>query len=278
MSKSIPIRSGQNSKYQKTIKIPFTLSGVGLHSGKPAKLTVRPAAGNSGIIFVSNGKRLPATIDNLKDTRRGTSLNGVAVVEHFLSACAGLGLDNLEAEIDSEELPTMDGSAKPFVEAFLKAGLREQTAAKIFCEIDRPIIIKEKTAFIKAQPYHGFRVDFIINFEGIGKQSFVYEAENTAYQSEIAPARTFGYLEEHEGLKKKGLALGASAENALILSKTGYVNRPRYKDEPVRHKILDLIGDLTLLGGPLHAAITAFCSGHKMNTELVRLLQSSSGG
>lgn len=255
---------------QKTIKKSFALEGIGLHSGQPTKITVKPASENSGIVFIVKGQRIPATIDSLKDTRRGTSLNGIAVVEHFLSAAAGLNLANLEIEVDGEEMPAVDGSALPYIEAFLKVDLVEQDAPKIYLEIDRPIIIEEEKSFIKAMPFHGFKVNFVINFEGIGEQSFQYQEEKSSYIEEIAPARTFGYLEEHESLKKKGLALGASIENALVLSKTGYVNPPRFKDEPVRHKILDLIGDLALLGGPLHAEITAFASGHKLNTELVR--------
>lgn len=248
----------------------IVIEGVGLHTGQPVKLTIKPAPDKAGIVFFRDGQAVPAKIDQLRSTDRGTCLNGLATVEHFLAAAYGLGVYDLLVDVEGEELPALDGSAIPFAEVLLKAGLAKALKSAVFLEIDRPIIVEEERAFIKAAPYHGFKVNFVINFKGIGEQSFSIELTKDSFLREIAPARTFGYLEEHEMLKKRGLALGASAENALILGKTGYVNQPRFKDEPVRHKILDLIGDLALLGCPLHAEITAFASGHKLNTELVR--------
>ena len=145
-------------------------------------------------------------------------------------------------------------------------------------DLQEELQLSDKGAFLEAQPYHGFRIEFMVKFEGFEEQSLVFDPESQSYLKEIAPARTFGYLEEAEALKRQGLALGASLENALVLGKNGYVNQPRFSDELVRHKILDLIGDLALLGRPLHASLKARGSGHKLNTDLVRLLTEASGG
>jgi len=253
---------------QLTIARGFSLEGIGLHSGRPAGIAVEPAPADSGIVFLSGDKRVPATLASLKETRRGTTLDGVAVVEHFLSAAAGLGLDNLTVAVSGPELPVADGSALPFAQALLEAGLVEQPADKRFCELAETIRLSSGKASLEARPYHGFIVEFMVKFEGFGEQCLVFDPAKQSYLGEIAPA--FGYLEEAEELKKKGLALGASSDNALVLSKNGYVNQPRFADELVRHKVLDLIGDLALLGRPLHAALKADCSGHKLNTDLVR--------
>ena len=250
------------------------VAGIGLHSGKPVKVKISAAPAGSGIVFIRAGERIPATIAQLKDTRRGTSLKGIAVVEHFLSAAYGIGAYDLEVEVVGDELPALDGSALPWAEAIEKAESRTQNTEHR--TLKRPIKLNDGKASLEALPHDGFRVEFMVNFKGIGEQFFVFDAEKQSYIKEIAPARTFGYLEETEELKRQGLALGASTENALVLSVNGYVNQPRFADEPVRHKILDLIGDLALLGRPLRAAIRAVCSGHKMNTDLVRLLLKDS--
>lgn len=255
---------------QRTIAHGFSLRGIGLHSGQPVEISVSPAPAGSGIVFLANGKKVPVALGSLKDTQRGTSLDGVAVVEHFLSAVSGLGLDNLTVKVDGPELPVADGSALPFAQALLEAGPVEQPAERHYLELSETIALSSGKAVLEARPYNGFRVEFMVKFEGFGEQSLTFDPARQSYLKEIAPARTFGYLDEVEALRKKGLALGASAENALILSKTGYVNEPRFADELVRHKILDLIGDLALLGRPLRAAIKANCSGHKLNTDLVR--------
>jgi UDP-3-O-[3-hydroxymyristoyl] N-acetylglucosamine deacetylase len=244
------------------------VEGLGLHSGKPARATIRSAPPGSGIVFIHKGKKIPATIDHLKETNRGTTLEGVAVVEHFLSAAYGIGAYDLEVEVDGDELPALDGSALPWVDALEKVG--HWTLDVGHFELVQPIKITDGLSSIEAVPYNGFKVDFMVNFEGIGPQEFTFDAERQNYKKEIAPARTFGYLEEYESLKARGLALGASYENALVLNKKGHVNDPRFPDEVVRHKISDLIGDLALLGRPLKARIKAVRSGHKLNAELVR--------
>jgi len=257
---------------QITISQAFSLDGIGLHSGKQVKLKINPASPDSGIYFLRDGKKIPATINYLKETRRGTSLDGIAVVEHFLSAAYGLGIDNLEVEIMGPELPAMDGSSLPYVEALEKAGFKEQNQVKPFIEIKSPIKVVDGDSSLEVIPSSGFKVNFMVDFAGAGVQSFTFDAGRQSYKKEIAPARTFGYLDEYELLKEKGLALGASLENALVLGKDGYVNQPRFPDEVVRHKILDLIGDLALLSRPLHADFYAVKSGHKLNAELVRRL------
>jgi UDP-3-O-acyl N-acetylglucosamine deacetylase len=251
---------------QKTLKQACSFSGLGLHSGQPAKVTVRPADDNTGISL--NGQ--PATLASLQSQERGTFLSGAAVVEHFLAAAAALQLDNLQVSLEGEEFPALDGSALPYFQAMKTAGIIELTAEKNFISLSSPITVSSETASLTAFPYRGFEVSFMVDFQGIGEQFLVFNPEKQSFSQEIAPARTFGYLEEYEALKAKQLALGASQENALVLSKNGYLNQPRFPDELVRHKILDLIGDLALLGHPLQARIQAVRSGHKLNAELIR--------
>lgn len=237
-----------------------------MHSGKEVEVAIFPAGIGNGIIV--NG--VPATINNLTATQRATTLGKVSLVEHLLSAAYGLGVDNLTITVNGPELPALDGSALPYVEAIEKAGIIDLPAEKVYLTTQQPIHLTTKDASLEALPCDGFRIDFMVNFIGIEEQSFSFDAGKMSYRKEIAPARTFGYLEEYEELKSKGLALGASLENALVLDKNGFVNQPRFSDEPVRHKVLDLIGDLALLGKPLKAHIKAIRSGHKLNTELAR--------
>lgn len=256
---------------QQTIANPFILEGIGLHTGQPSRLRFSPAPENSGIQFVREGKSFPATIEQINNTERGTTLSGIAVVEHLLSAVSGLGIDNLLVEIEGPETPNLDGSSLPFVEALEKSGLAVQREPRKYIDAE-PLKIIDGESSLEVLPHRGLKIDFMVDFPGAGVQRFVFDAEKQDYKKEIAPARTFGYLEEYESLKQRGLAFGASFDNALVLDKNGYVNRPRFPDEIVRHKILDLIGDLALAGRPLRAQITAVKSGHAMNIELVRRL------
>lgn len=248
---------------QRSIKKGFELQGIGLHSGVSCKINVSPAKEDTGTIL--NSKK--ATVENVSNTNRGTTVAGVAVTEHFLAAAYGLGIDNLLVEIEGGEFPALDGSALPYVEALEKAGIVELAADKNFIKLKFPVEAGDKETWLKARPCNGFRVHFMVDFLGIGEQNFVFEDQ---FETGIAPARTVGYLKEHEALKKQGLALGASLDNALVIGKDGYLNKPRFPDEIVRHKILDLIGDLALLGRPLEAEIFAQKSGHRHNIELVR--------
>ncbi len=255
---------------QRSILRPFSLSGVGIHSGSSVTLNFSPAVQDSGIVFLRSGSRIPALAKNVEETRRGTTLGGIAVVEHLLSATYALGLDNLQIEVVGDDIPVMDGSALPFFDAFIRSGIVELEAKKFFLSLSSPIKISEGEASIEALPYHGFQVDFMVKFPVVGEQRYAFDLLKGDFRQEIAPARTFGYIDECALLKEQGLARGASLENALVIGKDGYLNAPRFPNELVRHKILDLIGDLSLLGHPLRARITAVKSGHKMNAELVR--------
>jgi len=256
------------SKFQRTIEKAFTLEGIGLHTGKKVAATISPAEANAGVTI--NG--ILATARHVTATNRATTLGGVALVEHLLSAAYGLGLDNLTVSIQGPELPALDGSSLPWVEAFERAGVVELSSEKAYLGLQQPIRLSAGDSSLEALPYNGFKLDFMVKFEGVGEQFLSFDVKKQSYASEIAPARTFGYIEEYEELKAQGLALGASADNALILSRQGYRNEPRFPDEIVRHKILDLIGDLALLGRPLKAWIKAVRSGHQLNSELVRRL------
>jgi len=252
---------------------PNLVEGIGLHSGQPVKVAVSRGLPGVGVSFVHLGKTVPALAENVTQTERGTSLSGIAVVEHFLSAAFGGHYYDLVASVEGNELPALDGSALPWVKVFEKVA--SQASPPPIWALKKPLTVEDGGARIEASPYRGFKVDFMIKFKGIGEQRFVFDADKQDYKKEIAPARTFGFLEEIDSLRTKGLALGASAENALVLSAGGFVNEPRFPDEPVRHKILDLIGDLALFGRPLHAEIKAVMSGHKLNIALARLLRQA---
>ncbi|MBI5699154.1 UDP-3-O-[3-hydroxymyristoyl] N-acetylglucosamine deacetylase [Candidatus Saganbacteria bacterium] len=252
-----------------TIKAPVSLTGAGLHSGKECTLTFRPAPENAGLVFSYRGFPLPALAENVTATTRGTSLGKIKLVEHLLAAVCGLGIDDLIVELDENEPPALDGSAKLFMAALRSAGTKELSVEKSFIKIDREIFIEEDGAALRLSPFDGFTVHFVIEFPVIGRQEFTYNGDFTA----IAEARTFGYLSELEELKKKGLARGASLENSLAIDKGGYVNPPRFPDEPVRHKVLDLVGDLALVGSPIRGKIEAFRSGHKLNVALARRIR-----
>lgn len=255
---------------QKTIAQSFRLAGTGLHSGEETCAIFSPAPPDSGIYFLKNGKKVKALAGYVTETKRGTALAGIATTEHLLAAIYGLGIDNLEIELKGSELPALDGSSLPYLESLITAGIVEQKEDKRFIAIERPIKIIEGESSLYALPFHGLKIDFMVNFREAGEQRFVFDFQYMDFKREIAPARTFGYIDEYEMLKEQGLARGASLENALVLGKGGYVNTPRFPDEMVRHKILDLVGDLSLLGRTLKAEIKAVKSGHKLNLELAR--------
>ena len=262
--------SDVNQDKQQTIKSSFSLSGISIHSGKDCTATFRPAKTNSGIYFIYQGKKFEALIKNLGSTQRETCIGEVKLVEHILAAAYGLGIDNLEIELSHFEAPILDGSAAPFLEAFKNTGIIEQEAKKSFLIISKILSVSEGDSSLEIRPYNGFKINFMVEFPMIGRQTLEYNGNFEA----IAAARTFGYLSEFEALKAKNLALGASIENALVVGPNGYLNTPRYPDEPVRHKILDLIGDLALLGRPIKGEISAVKSGHKLNSELVKKLSA----
>ncbi|MDB5775896.1 MAG: UDP-3-O-[3-hydroxymyristoyl] N-acetylglucosamine deacetylase [Herbaspirillum sp.] len=275
---------------QRTIKKSIKAVGIGMHSGTKVELTLHPAAVDSGILFrridLDPIVELPATALGVGDTRMASVLakDGVRVstVEHLLSACAGMGLDNLIIDVTAEEIPIMDGSASSFVFLLQQAGLQEQNAAKKFLRIKRPIEVREgegdRERWARLEPYEGFKLKFFIEFNHPAVDATGQTAEVDfgfeSYVKEIARARTFGFMQDVETLRGMGLARGGSFENAIVLDEYRILNTDglRYDNEFVRHKILDAIGDLYLIGHPLLASYEAHKSGHALNNLLLRAL------
>jgi UDP-3-O-[3-hydroxymyristoyl] N-acetylglucosamine deacetylase len=275
---------------QRTVKQLVTTIGVGLHSGTKVSLTMRPAAPDTGIVFrrvdLDPPVDLPATATLVGDTRMASTLdvNGVKVstVEHLMSACAGLGIDNLYVDVTAEEIPIMDGSASSFVFLLQQAGLQEQNVAKKFIRIKRTIEVRTGTGnqekWARLEPYNGYKLKFFIEFNHPAVDATGQTAEvdfgMESYVKEIARARTFGFMQDVETLRGMGLAQGGSLENAIVMDEYRILNADglRYENEFVRHKILDAIGDLYLIGHPLLASYTAHKSGHAMNNQLLRAL------
>ncbi|WP_191603133.1 UDP-3-O-acyl-N-acetylglucosamine deacetylase [Marinomonas algicola] len=271
---------------QRTLKNIIRATGVGLHSGEKVYLTLKPAPVNAGIIFVRTdlepAMEVHANAEAVGSTNLATALssNGVTVstVEHLLSAMAGLGVDNAYVEVSASELPLMDGSASPFVFLLQSAGLEEQNAYKKFIRIKKPVVVRDGDKFASLEPYSGFRLSFSIDFDhpAIGEdvQSTVVEFSTTSFVKEISRARTFGFMKDLEYFKNNNLARGANMENAVVLDEYRVLNDEglRYHDELVRHKVLDAIGDLYLLGHSLIGEYKANKSGHALNNALLREL------
>ena len=296
-------------KKQKTIQASVSCTGVGLHTGVESTITFNPAPENFGIKFIRTDKEdqyVTPDLDNVIDLTRGTTIeeNGVKIhtTEHVLSACAGMGIDNLLIELNSKEPPVMDGSAKDFVEALVEAKIIEQKAEVDFLKITKPVVYtdEEKDVEVVGVPYDGFKTTFTIQYdlEDLDVQYSSVHNMSQNYKTQIAPARTFCLLSEIKGLAKQGLIKGGNLGNAVIivdkdiedeevrifkerfgikffkgdrgLHKTQVL---RFRNEPVRHKTLDLIGDLALLGKPILGHITAIKSGHKGNVEFAKLLR-----
>jgi len=268
--------------YEQTIRASVQCQGVGLHSGAPVRLQILPAPAGTGVVFRRvdlDGYEVEATGRNVAKVSYATSLmkQGVLIstTEHLLAAFVGIGLDNAVVELDNLELPILDGSAKPFVDMVLKAGLRRQRRRRTYLSIRRELELREGDKFIAVYPHQGYSVSYHINFPHplIGNSAFEIALSNGAFQQEIAPARTFGFLHEAEAMRNMGLIRGASEENAIVLTRDGITNPPlRYPDEFVRHKVLDLIGDLALLGKQVRGRVVADRAGHAMHTALVRRL------
>lgn len=275
---------------QRTIKQAVHTTGVGLHSGKRVELTLRPAAAGTGIVFhrvdLDPVVDLPASAGNVSDTRMASVLqNGqarVSTVEHLMSALAGLGIDNLHVDLSAEEVPIMDGSAATFVYLLRSAGLQEQLLPKQFLRVLKPVEVcegqGEDAKWARLEPHEGFSLAFSIDFKHPAIDSTARFAEvdfaKQSYAKEIARARTFGFVNEVEALRSMGLARGGSLENAIVVDEYRVLNQDglRYEDEFVKHKILDAIGDLYLIGKPLIARYVANKSGHAINNLLARNL------
>lgn len=261
-------------------------TGVGLHSGEKVYLTLRPAPVNTGIIFrrtdLDPVVEIPASYQYVGDTTLCTSLlyQGVriATVEHLLSALAGLGIDNAYVDINAPELPIMDGSAAPFVFLIQSAGIREQNAPKRFIRILKPISIEEGGKYVKFVPYNGYKVSFTIGFDhpvfNDKPQSATFDFATCSYVKEVCRARTFGFLSDYEKLREMDLAKGGSLDNAVVVDDYRVLNDDglRFHDEFVKHKVLDAIGDLYLLGASLIGAFEGYKSGHELNNKLLRKL------
>lgn len=261
-------------------------NGVGLHSGAPVTLRILPAPAGTGIIFRRvdlDGFEIEAIGRNVARVSYATTLQKKGVLiwttEHLLSSFIGIGLDNAIIELNNLELPILDGSAKPFVDMVLNTGLRPQRRKRTYLRIMREIEVREGNKFIAAYPASGYAIAYKINFAPpIGEQAFEIDLSQDLYRKELAAARTFGFLAEEKAMKDMGLIRGASEENVIVLTPAGVKNGPlRYEDEFVRHKVLDLIGDLALLGKQIIGRIVADRAGHAMHTALVsRLLRDRS--
>lgn len=275
---------------QRTIKQIVKTAGVGLHSGRRVELTLRPAAPDTGIVFhrvdLDQVVDFPVSADMVKDTRMASVMQKdgarVSTVEHLMSALAGLGVDNLHVDLDAEEVPIMDGSAATFVYLLRSAGLEEQAAPKRFMRVKKVVEVREgegdDAKWARLEPHDGFALSFLIDFRHPAIDSTANFAEvdfaTHSYAKEIARARTFGFASEVEALRSMGLARGGSLDNAIVMDEFRVLNSDglRYDDEFVKHKILDAIGDLYMLGKPLVAKYVACKSGHAINNMLIREL------
>ena len=271
---------------QRTLKSLIRASGVGLHGGVKVTITLRPAAPDTGIIFrridLPEPVDIPASALMVGDTRMCSCLerDGVKIgtIEHLMSAFAGLGIDNAWVDLDAPEVPILDGSAAPFVFLIQSAGIEEQNAAKKFIRVTAPIEVRDGDKWARFDPYEGYKLTFsiVFNHPAIDKSAQKTEIDfaEHSYVREISRARTFGFMQEVEFLRENGLALGGGLENAIVLDEYRVLNADglRYGDEFVKHKVLDAIGDLYLLGHPLLAAFSAYKSGHALNNMLAREL------
>jgi UDP-3-O-[3-hydroxymyristoyl] N-acetylglucosamine deacetylase len=273
---------------QRTLKNIIRATGVGLHTGDKVYMTLRPAAPNTGIVFRRTDLNPPVELhsrpENVGDTRLSTTLiNGdvrVSTVEHLLSAMAGLGIDNAYVDLSAPEVPIMDGSAGPFVFLIQSAGIEEQEAAKRFIRIRKPVVVQDGDKWAKLEPFDGFKVGFSVEFDHplFNKRNSQAEMDfsTTSFVKEVSRARTFGFMRDIEMLRERNLTLGGSMDNAVVLDDYRVLNEDglRYDNEFVKHKILDAIGDIYMLGHSLIGAYSAHKSGHELNNKLLRSLMA----
>ena len=276
---------------QRTLKNAVHATGVGLHTGEKVRLTLRPAAAGTGIVFrrvdLPQPVEIPANPYAVGDTRLSSCLekDGVRVstVEHLMSALSGLGVDNLFIDLTAPEVPIMDGSAGPFVFLLQSAGVEEQPVAKKFIRILKPVEVRDGDKWVRFEPYGGFRIELAIDYRhpvfDPDAQSVVVDFASNSYIKEVARARTFGFMQDVENMRAQGLALGGSMDNAIVMDEYRVLNSDglRYDNEFVKHKVLDAIGDLYLLGHPLIGAFSGHKSGHAMNNRLLRALLATPG-
>jgi len=271
---------------QRTLKKAIKTTGVGLHTGVRVELALLPAPVDTGIVFsridLPQRVRIPAVATNVGDTRLSSTLTfaggSISTVEHLMSALAGLGIDNLQVEVAGPEVPIMDGSASPFVFLLQSAGIAEQRAPKRYLRVTTPIEVRDGDKWARFDPFDGFRLDFTIDFPhpifGSENRQVMVDFAQVSYVKEVARARTFGFMQDVEAMRAAGLGLGGSLQNAIVLDEFKVLNQEglRYDNEFVRHKVLDAIGDLYLLGAPLIGQYTAYKSGHGLNNLIARQL------
>lgn len=260
---------------QSTIKAPVSCRGVGLHTGISSYIEFRPAPAGSGIYFVSpGGEKLCATALNISKTSRGTTLGSISTVEHVLAAIYGLNIDNIEIYIEGAEPPAMDGSCIEFVKLLKSSGIIELKGDRKFIKISAPLMVGDDDSYIKVAPLDRLCVSAFIDYEKsfVGKQTAIYDEAINDFEKDIAPARTFGLVSELESLKSAGLARGASEKNAVGILDKSFTSPLRFPNELARHKILDIMGDMTLVGAKIVGMIESHKAGHKLNVELARRL------
>ncbi|WP_225721475.1 UDP-3-O-acyl-N-acetylglucosamine deacetylase [Candidatus Vallotiella sp. (ex Adelges kitamiensis)] len=268
---------------QRTIKSIVKAVGIGLHSGRKVEVTLQPAAANTGIVFCRTDLavpvNIPTSVTSISDTHLASVLEKdgtkISTVEHLMSACAGLGIDNLYVGVTAEEVPIMDGSASSFVFLLQSAGINEQAAAKRFIKVTQPVEVRDGDKLARLEPHFGFKLKFTIDFHhpAVDKtgQELEVDFADISYVREIARARTFGFMHEVEMMRELGLVQGGSMDNAIVLDEYRVLNNDglRYDNEFVKHKMLDAIGDLYVVGHPLLASYIAYKSGHSLNNALL---------
>lgn len=271
---------------QRTLKTAVKVTGVGLHSGEKVTLGLRPAPANTGIVFCRIDQKpveqIRANASLVHDTRLSTCMeqNGVrvATVEHLMSALSGLGVDNVYIDLDSAEVPIMDGSAGTFIFLLQSAGIVEQAAAKKFIRVKKTVEVKQGDRWVRFDPFSGYKLTFTINFPhpvfANSKQHVTVDLGEDSYVRDISRARTFGFMQDVEYMRSQGLALGGSLDNAIVMDDYRVLNPDglRFEDEFVKHKVLDAIGDLYMLGHPVIGAFSGYKSGHALNNALLREL------
>jgi len=263
--------------FQKTIKNEVTIEGIGLHTGRDAKVVISPAPADTGVVFIADGIRIKASCENVSDTAYATSIedDGVSIrtIEHLLAALAGLSVDNAYIEVTGGEIPIMDGSAAPFVSALKETGLATLGVGRRFLKIVKPVTVQDGDKSATLLPASESRITYRIDFNHplISDQSLSMALDAQGFEAELSSARTFGFLRDVEMLQKAGLAKGGSLNNAVVVDDTRILNEEglRFKDEFVRHKMMDAVGDLSLLGMPFIGHLVADKSGHRLNHRLV---------
>ncbi|MDZ7673341.1 MAG: UDP-3-O-acyl-N-acetylglucosamine deacetylase [Halanaerobiales bacterium] len=269
---------------QHTIKDTALIDGIGLHSGNEVKIQFKPAPPDTGIVFVrtdlKGNPKIKANVDSVVSTNRSTTLGNkknniqIQTVEHLMAALYAYQIDNIIIEIDGPELPALDGSARVYGQLFDSLEIENQSKKRDVIKVKKGFFVKGKDSYLGVFPYDGFKVNYLIKYNHplIGTQYFEYEYSKDSFIKEIMPARTFGFKSEVESLKKAGLALGGSLDNAVLLTEDSTVNKLRFKDEFVRHKVLDLVGDL-YLNGPIQCEVIAIRSGHSDNYEINKMIK-----